>query len=121
VLLAPALDGRARKPFDPAELDPDRLALRGGLDSGDKGCLARGSTSGGPVRAFAAEVGVIDFDALSRQWLVMVALQHDLHQLVLEFPRRILRHPQTTAQFDAGYALLALGQGGHRRKPRRQR
>ncbi len=47
----------------------------------------------------------------------MIALEHDLHQLVLQFPGCVLRHAQTTAQFDTGPALLALGQVVHGRKP----
>jgi hypothetical protein len=50
----------------------------------------------------------------------MVALQHHLHQLVLEFPGRVLGHAQATAQFEARHAFLALSQVVHRREPRRQ-
>src|ERR1700741_4070034 len=94
---------------DPTELQAHRLALWRGLDGGDERRLAKGSASSLAAGAFATEVGIVQFDT-SSQTLAGIALHHDLLQLVLDLPGRGLRHPETTAQLDAGDALLALGQ-----------
>lgn len=121
VLLAPALEFGTSKPGDGAELDADRLAFGGRLDGRDKRRLTRAAAPGRAIAAFPAKISVIDFHPVSGQRLVMITFQHDLHELLFQFPGRILRHAQTTAQFDTGYSFLALGQVIHRGEPRRQR
>src|SRR3954452_4596638 len=117
----PALDRDPAEVGDPAELDPHRLALGDGFHGRDKGRLAGTASATFATRAFAPDVGVIDLDALAGQRLVLITFQHDLHQLVLDLPGGVMRHPETAGQLKAGQAVLALGQGVDRGKPRGQR
>ena len=117
----PALDRDPAEVGNPAELDPHRLALGGGFHGRDKGRLAGTAPTSFAARALAADVGVIDLDALAGQRFVLIAFQHDLHQLVLDLPGRVVRHPQTAGQLKAGQALLALRQVVDRGKPGGQR
>ena len=89
----PAFDRDPAEVGDPAELDPHRLALGGGFHGCDKGRLAGTAPTSFAARALASDVGVIDLDALAGQWLVLIALEHDLHQLVLDLPSSVVRHP----------------------------
>ena len=70
--------------------------------------------------AFATETGVVDLDPAG-QTLAGIPLEHDLLQLVFDLPGGGLRHPEATAQLDAGDALLGLGQVVDRTKPQPQR
>jgi hypothetical protein len=69
---------------------------------------------------FATEIGVVDLDPADHT-LAGIALEHDLLQLVLDLPGGGLRHPEATAQLDAGDALLGLGQVIDRTKSQPQR
>src|SRR5665647_2071450 len=101
---------------DPTQLQAHRLALGRGLDGGDEWRLAGGSAAPLAAGAFAAEVGIVQFDAPA-QPLGGVTLHHHLRQLVLDLPGCGLRHAEATAQLDAGDALLALGQLMHGAEP----
>src|SRR3954451_13486211 len=100
---------------------PPRLAVHGGLASGNEGCLARSTAAAlAAAGALPAEVGVVDLDAPAKP-LLGVTFQHDLRQLVLDLPGGGLGDAETAAEFDAGDALLALGQVIHGAKPQPQR
>src|SRR5512143_1258686 len=101
---------------DPAQLQPNRLSFGGGLDGGDERCLAGGPSTSLAAMAFTAEIGVVDLDPAG-QTLAGIPLEHDLLQLMLDLPGGGLRHPEATAQLDAGDALLGLGQVIDRTKP----
>jgi hypothetical protein len=90
----------------PTQLQAHRLAFGRGLDSGDERCLAGGTAASLAARAFAAEVGIVEFDPPG-QLPGSVTLHHHLRQLVLDFPGCGLGHAKAAAQFDAGNALLA--------------
>src|SRR5271166_4838267 len=77
------------------------------------------------IQAREAEVGspsksVTAFPSIIAMPL-RVTLHHHLRQLVLDLPGRGLRHPEAAAEFDAGDALLALGQVIHGAEPKAQR
>src|SRR5216683_3240652 len=91
-------------------------AMNGVLPGAPRPLLPPPLTAG----AFAADVGVVDLDPTG-QALAGITLQHDLLQLVFDVPGRGLPHSEATAQFDAGDALLALGQVIDGTKPYPQR
>ena len=51
------------------------------------------------------------------QLVTAVALDHRLHQLVLDPPGGVGRNPEPAAQLDVGQALLALGEQMHGAQP----
>ena len=104
---------------DPAQLDVNRLAFLGGLDGGDERRFAARTTAAFATRALAADVRVIDLDTAG-QTRLGVTFEHDLLQLVFDFPGGCLRHAQAAAEFDAGDPLFALGQMIHGSKPQPQ-
>ena len=118
--LGELLDLLATEAFDPAQLDPDGLALVGGLYRGDEWCFSRCSPAAFSARSFTAQIGIIHLDPAA-QGLVLLALQHDLEQLVLEFPCGVRRHAQPPGQFQGGRASLRLREMVHGRKPLGQR
>src|SRR5882672_5359932 len=70
-------------------------------------------------RALAANIGVVDLDsgAGGAEFVAAVALNHGLHQLVLNSPRGVRRDAEPPAQLDVGQALLALGKKVHGAEP----
>src|SRR5882757_5564341 len=105
---------------DPTQLQVHRFALGRGLNRRNEWRLAGGAPTALAPRAFAAEIGVVQFDPTT-QLLAGVALHHHLRQLVLDLPGRGLRHAEAAAKLDAGDALLALGQLIHGAEPEAQR
>src|SRR5512132_1552563 len=61
------------------------------------------------VVSTVATIGVVHFEAADEA-LLGVALHHHLLEFVLDRPRRALGDAETTAELQAGDALLALGQ-----------
>ena len=51
---------------DPAQLQPNRFSLGGGLDGGDERRLAGCPATSLPAMAFAAEIGVVNLDPAGR-------------------------------------------------------
>lgn len=107
-------------PPHPAQLEAHRPAFDGGLDGGDDRRLAGRAASPLATRALPTEIGVVHLDAAD-QALLGVALHHDLLELVLDRPRRRLGDAEAAAEFQAGDALLALGQVIEGTKPAPQR
>src|SRR3954467_9353996 len=114
--LGEAGDCRCTEAGDPTQLQSNRLSLGGCLDRDDKRCLARGPSTPLAAGALTAEIGVIDLDPAGEA-LGRVSFKRDLLQLVFDLPGGGLRHAKATAQFDAGNALLGLGQVIDRAKP----
>src|SRR5271167_1176009 len=81
--------------------------------------MAAPAASGAFAGAFAADIGVVDLDPRpgGAKLVPAVALDHRLHQLVLDPPGGIGRDPEPAAQLDVGQALLALSQQVHGAKP----
>src|SRR5512132_1991488 len=90
------------------------------LDGGDDRRLAGRAAPPLAPGALAAEVGVVHFEAADEA-LLGVALQHHLLEFVLDRPRRALGDAETTAELQAGDALLARGQVIEGAKPAPQR
>src|SRR3979490_2626834 len=59
-----------------------------------------------------ADIGVVDLDPrpAGTKLVAAIALDHGLHQLVLDSPGGVGRDPQPPAQLDVGQAFLALGE-----------
>ena len=93
-------------------LEPGDIVIEGGNshyhdDGGDERRLAGCPATSLPAMAFAAEIGVVELDPAGRP-LAGIPLEHDLLQLVFDLPGGGLRHPEATAQLNAGDALLGL-------------
>src|SRR5271167_3999938 len=99
-----------------AQLQAYRLAVFGGFDSGHERRLAGRPAAPFPAAALATDIGVIDFYPPG-QLLGRVTFEHDLLELVLNFPGGVLLDAQTATQLDAGNALLALRHVIHGAKP----
>src|SRR5512132_3408477 len=97
-----------------------RTGRPSGLDGGDDRRLAGRAAPPLAPGALAAEVGVVHFEAADEA-LLGVALHHHLLEFVLDRPRRALGDAETTAELQAGDALLALGQVIEGAKPAPQR
>src|SRR5215469_14914955 len=114
--LGEAGDRRCTEAGDPTQLQSNRLSLGGRLDRNDKRRLAGSPSTPLTAGTLTTEIGVIDLDPAGEA-LGRVAFQHDLLQLVFDLPGGGLRHPKSTPEFDAGDALLGLGQVIDRAKP----
>ena len=107
--LGKAGDRRCTEAGDPTQLQSNWLSFGGCLDRDDERRLAGSPSTPLAAGTLTTEIGVIDLDPAGEA-LGRVAFKHDLLQLVFDLPGGGLRHPQATAQFDAGNALLGLGQ-----------
>ena len=96
-----------------------RASIRGGLDRNDKGRVAAPTAPAAFAGTLAADIGVVDLDprAGGAKLVAAVALDHRLHQLVLNPPGGVDRNPEPAAQLDIGQPLLALGQQMHGAEP----
>jgi hypothetical protein len=96
-----------------------RAAVARGLDRDDKGCVSASAAPGAFAGTLAADVSVVDLDpwAGGAQLVTAVALDHRLHQLVLNPPGGVGRDAEPPAQLDVGQALLALGEQMHGAEP----
>ena len=77
-------------------------SVRSGLDRDDEGRVSASTAPRPFATAFATNVGVVDLDprAGGAELVTTVALEHGLHQLVLNAPGSIGRDPQPPAQLD---------------------
>lgn len=82
--------------------------------------LARCTAAALAAASVATEIRVIQLHQ-ARKWLGAVALQHHLHQLVLQAPCRIVGDAQLTMQLHRLNAFLGLGEQVNRLKPHRKR
>jgi len=86
--------------------------------------LAAPAAPGAFAGALAADIGVVDLDQRfgDAKLVSAVALDHRLHQLVLDPAGGVGRDPEPAAQLDVGQALLALSQQvyGAKLNPHRQ-
>ena len=89
------------------ELEANRFTVSSGLDRYDEWSFPLCTTSALAAGALTADVGVIDLDAPG-QLLGSIAFEHDLRQLVFDFPYRGLGDAEAAAKFNAGDALLGL-------------
>ena len=64
----------------------------------------------------ATPVGIIDLK-IAHEGLAVIALLHRLHQLVLETPRRVVRHTELAMQLECRDPVLGLGEQVHREEP----
>jgi hypothetical protein len=96
-----------------------RPTVRRGLDRHDEARVAPPTAPDAFTGALAADIGVVDFDPrpAGAKLVAAIALDHGLHQLVLDPPGGIGRDPQPPAQLDVGQALLALGEQMHGAEP----
>src|SRR5260370_23241180 len=85
-------------------------AVRGGLDRNDERRVAAPAAPDTFAGALAADIGVVDLDprTAGTKRVTALALDHGLHQLVLDPPGGIGRDPQPPAQLEGGHAFLAL-------------
>ena len=81
--------------------------------------MAAPAAPGACASALAADIGVVDLDPrpAGTKLVTAVALDHGLHQLVLDPPGGVGRDPQPPAQLDIGQAFLALGEQMHGTEP----
>jgi len=102
-----------------AKLNTLRMAVVIGLHGSHKRELV---ISAAPAlsRPLAAQIGVIDLDA-SGEPLSLVALVHDLQQLVFELPGRVVADAELPGQLQRREAILALGQQVDGQEPGGQR
>ena len=70
--------------------------------------------------AFAAQIGVIDLDCTFKH-IAIFALGHDLHEFVVDQPRRRVAHPQLSLQCKGRQSGLGLADQIDRQEPDRQR
>ena len=106
--------------LDAAQLDAHGLALRRGLDGDDERRLARRAPAAlGPGTA-AAEVGIVHLHPPGERQFG-VALEHGLHQFLLDLPGRGLGDAEPPAEFEGGDPFLRLGHVIDRREPQGQR
>lgn len=85
-----------RKAAHTAQLNPLWVAVLIGLHGGDEGELVL-SAAPALARPLTAQVGVIDLDAPGEP-LTLVALVHDLQQLVLELPGGVVADAELSGQ-----------------------
>jgi hypothetical protein len=85
--------------------------------------MAAPTAPGTLAGALSADVSVINFDARPgrAELVAAVALNHRLHQLVLNSPRGIGRDAKSPTQLNIGQTLLALGQQVHGAEPHTHR
>lgn len=95
------------------------MALLIGLHRGDERELVLGAATG-LSRPLAAQVSIIDLDA-SAQRLALVTLEHDLQELVLELPGRVVSDAEFPGQLQRRDAAIALGEQIDRQEPGVQR
>ena len=96
-----------------------RLAVVCRFDRRDERRLARRAAPG-PTWTFAAKIGVVHLN-LALQAFRRIAFEHDLRELVLHLPGRVLRDPEPARKFEAGYPLFRLRDVIHGRKPQAER
>ena len=96
------------------------LAVVGGLHRRQEGDLVLRASPALAARQLAAEVGVVDLDTAAEP-AALLALAHDLHELVLDEPGRAIGHPQVAHEFERRDVVLGLREQVHGNKPARQR
>jgi len=99
----------------PARLISLRVAIFIGLHGGDKRELVL-SAAPALSRPLTAQVGVIDLDTPGEPFS-LVALVHDLQELVLELPGGVVGDAELPGQLQCREAALALGQQIDSQKP----
>src|SRR3954454_19226967 len=94
-------------------------SIRGRFDRYDKGGVAAPATPGALPSALTADIGVVDLDPrpARAKLIAAVALDHRLHQFVLNPPGGIARDPKAPAQLDVGQPFLALSEQMHGAEP----
>jgi hypothetical protein len=92
----------------PTKAGVQRAAIRGSLHGNDKGRMAAPAAAGAFAGAFAADIGVIDLGPRpgDAKLVPAVALNHRLHQLVLDPPGGIGRTPEPAAQLKVSRIFL---------------
>ena len=116
---APALDRLQPEAGHRPELDLVRQPLPGRLQPRDEGSLARRSA---PSLAFPelAQLDVVHLDQ-SRERLLVLALHHRLHDLVLHAPGRVVGNADLAHEVHRRDALLALRDQENGLEPGRER
>ena len=101
--LAEALDG--------VQLEAQRVALDGGFHRHDEGRLAGSPTAALAAATGATEIGIVHLHALvgPADGFLGLAVQHDLGQLLLDFPGGGLGYPEAAGELKARDTLLGLG------------
>lgn len=101
------------------EADFLRLAVHAGLDGGDERDFVLRATPGraGPL---AAQIRVVNLDTAG-QHSPLFTVRHHLHQLVLDFPGRWIRHAEVALQLQGRHIVLGLSEQVHGQKPGGQR
>lgn len=107
------------KAADTTQLNTLGMAIFIGLHGGDKRELVL-SAAPALSRPFTAEVGVIHLNASGKPFAV-VALVHDMQNLLLELPGGVVSDAKLPGQLQCRDAAFALGQQVNRQKPGGQR
>ena len=96
------------------------VTLRGGLHRGDERHLVLRAATALAPGALATEVGVVDLHAPVEHARVL-ALAHDLHELVLHEPGALVANAQVTLELQRRDVVLGLGEQVHGQEPACQR
>ena len=119
-LLAPGSQFGLTKALDDVHAQRHRVTIVAlGQGSDERGLVRRAAPGRLPV-AFPAPVHVFDLDHATEA-VLRVALEHDLQQLVLHAPSRLVGHPELTLELQRGDAVFLLGEQIHGQEPDGQR
>lgn len=118
--LRPLGDLRLAKSLYPGETHGDGVTLFIGLHGRDEWSLGLGTTPTLTTVTFTTPVRIIQLDD-TRQGFAVVALLHDLQQLMLHPPSRFVADAQLALHFQSRDSVLRLRQQVHSKKPSRQR
>jgi len=120
MLARPSVNRVAAKALQRRQAHRQRATVGAAGHGGDKRGLAARPAAALAAPMLAAPVGIVNLDQ-ARQRFAVIALPHGLHQLVLDQPGGLVRHPEVAAQRQRRQPRLALGEQENRQKPGRQR
>src|SRR5574340_965163 len=109
--LPPSVDLSDRGCRHWVEADKQRMPGLVGLHGGHESHLVLGATA-----YLAAQVGIVDLDAAS-QLPAVLTVSHDLHQLVLDQPGRLVGDTEMAPEREGGDVVVGLGHEEHGQKP----
>jgi hypothetical protein len=104
--VCPLLDGLAAEAGDRGELGAQGMAVIAERDGGDERDLVLRAPTDLAAAALTTEVGIVDLN-LALEAMALLALDHRLHQLVVNEPRGRVAHPRWRFRASADRPVFA--------------